>query len=339
MVLRASSRSKILGACAGLLLALGSGETWFRFVQPTDWRKPLPSHAVSNWTAVVHRPSSVPGLLYELNPGADCVSKGMHVAVNALGLRGPETTREKVPGSLRIAAIGDSVTFGFNVASAEAWPAVLERELAARLARPVEVLNFGVGGYSALDSAAVLREKAMSFEPDLVVYGYFLNDPEVEPLQPLQMFFAPVAWWQHSALLRRVSKYRYHRLPGQLGAADFYDAFHALDGPWWPNVLAALDQMRAAVRPNNVPLLVAVFPTFQGRASWADYPWSKAHANVVHAARERGLRTFDVLEAFRASGLPPGPLASDDDHPSVAGHALAARALADWIASELPSTL
>jgi hypothetical protein len=50
----------------------------------------------------------------------------------------------------------------------------------------------GVGGYSSADEVLVLRHKALSLSPDLIAVGHFFNDPETEPVFPLQAAFAPV---------------------------------------------------------------------------------------------------------------------------------------------------
>lgn len=86
---------------------------------------------------------------------------------NSLGLRGREVARQKTPGTLRIAAVGDCVTWGGGVADDEAWPARLERSLSAR--RSVEVLNAGVpNAPSAVLS--MLETRVIGLEPDLVLF-------------------------------------------------------------------------------------------------------------------------------------------------------------------------
>ena len=69
-----------------------------------------------------------------------------------------------------------------------------------------EVLNLGVGGYSSRDEALLLRHKGMEWNPDPVIMGYFLNDPEIEPVQPLHSQFQEPSWWQHSNLLRLIAR-------------------------------------------------------------------------------------------------------------------------------------
>ena len=71
---------------------------------------------------------------------------------------------------------------------------------------PFEVLDLGVGGYSTRDEALTLESKGMRWNPKLIVIGYVLNDPESEPIQPMQSYFQEPSWWQHSALLRMLAR-------------------------------------------------------------------------------------------------------------------------------------
>jgi lysophospholipase L1-like esterase len=257
--------------------------------------------------------------------------RGMRVETNALGMRGrmPETPKGK--DLLRIAAIGDSVTFGFSVAAEEAWPAVLERELGAhRVAHRYEVLNFGVGGYSTRDEALVLEHKALALEPDLVIVAYFLNDPDFEPQQqPLHRFFRGSAWWEHSQLARLVARWRFDR-EREAAGGDLYRWASALDSARWKSVLDAFDAMQRASR---VPILLVVFPCYRGFEGFDRYGYADLHARVLAAAKERGFATLDLVPAFAASGRAPGDVSADPEHPNAEGHAIAAAALGAFLRS------
>ncbi|MCF7845061.1 MAG: SGNH/GDSL hydrolase family protein [Kiritimatiellales bacterium] len=88
--------------------------------------------------------------------------------INEQGLRNNETiSTEKSLHTLRIAAFGDSYTFGQEVSSDEAWATLLDN-----LLPDTEVLNFGVGGYGI--DQAFLRYKidGAQYDPDIVLIGY-----------------------------------------------------------------------------------------------------------------------------------------------------------------------
>ncbi len=97
--------------------------------------------------------------------------------INSLGFRGKEISQKKPEGSLRVLCLGDSCTYGVIVSDQDAYPAVLERLLAAKLRpRQVEVINGGVVGYSSLQALLLLQEKGFALQPDIVTICVGYND-------------------------------------------------------------------------------------------------------------------------------------------------------------------
>lgn len=97
----------------------------------------------------------------------------LHV-FDADSLRRTTPLPPKAPGIFRIAAFGDSLTYGEGVAAEEAWPAVLERELQREYR--VEVLNLGVRGFQSEDVRRLAERLLPALDADLVLYGVCLND-------------------------------------------------------------------------------------------------------------------------------------------------------------------
>jgi hypothetical protein len=97
---------------------------------------------------------------------------------NSKGLR---DTREfsygKPAGTLRVLALGDSHTQGYEVRQELTFSAVLERYLASRGVR-AEVLNAGVSGFSNAEQLAYLENEGHKYQPDVVVVGFYANDFE-----------------------------------------------------------------------------------------------------------------------------------------------------------------
>ena len=102
------------------------------------------------------------------------------IALNAEGFRSPPITKEKRPGALRIACIGDSWTFGMNVNQDATYPGRLEALLKQQ--RPgvdLEVMNFGVLGYSSFQGLQLLKSRVLDLHPDVLVIGFGMNDSSV----------------------------------------------------------------------------------------------------------------------------------------------------------------
>jgi lysophospholipase L1-like esterase len=287
--------------------------------------------ASGDWTGAVHVPSKREGLFYELAPDLDCVARGMSIRTNHLGLRDGELLPDGTPELTRVAVIGDSMAFGFGVQQGEDFPAQLERELAHEPGRRVDVLNFGVGGYSTVDELAALRAKALPLAPSLVVLAYCLNDPEVAPIEPLPALFHPTEWWQHSHVLRlcasRLQGYRIRRY----GDGNYWRALHAPDGPFWPQVARALDGIRDACRERAIPVLVVILPmltTTKGAVASASYAYADLHAFVASEMTARGFDVLDLAPELTDPALGTLNLSPDDPHFTPEGNRLVARAIA-----------
>jgi GDSL-like Lipase/Acylhydrolase family/SGNH hydrolase-like domain, acetyltransferase AlgX len=99
---------------------------------------------------------------------------------NNRGLVGPEVTATKQPAEFRIVVLGDSYTVGGQVPYEQTFPAVLERALHNRGYAGVRVVNAGVGGYTTLNEAGLLREDIGWLQPDLVVVAAFVGNDVAE---------------------------------------------------------------------------------------------------------------------------------------------------------------
>jgi hypothetical protein len=103
---------------------------------------------------------------------------GVPVKINSLGFRDPrDYDLAKKPTTFRILVFGDSVTFGHGSVYESTYPYLLESRL--KQWRPDvdwQVWNLGVPGYNTSQELAYLKDVGSSFQPDLVVVGFFFND-------------------------------------------------------------------------------------------------------------------------------------------------------------------
>jgi lysophospholipase L1-like esterase len=318
----ASRRISLL--VVSFLAALAAGE--LLLARPLAYLAPPKPARANGWAELAHRPSAVPGLSYELTP----TPEGERGAANHHGMRDDDPLPAGAPGVVRIAVLGDSFTYGLGVALDEAYPQVLERLIRDARgsnghARPVDVLNFGVCGYSTADEAQVLEYKALSWHPDLVLVGYTLNDPETDPVQPLQHHFAELRWWQHSQILRRIALGWNRWQQWRLAGGDYFRYLHAPSGDKWVSVPRAFARMQRLAADRGLPVWVAIFP--MGAASWAEYPYRDLHAQVASAARAAGFGVIDLLAPLSAHEISEVQLGGRDPHPTPLGHRVAAAAI------------
>lgn len=348
----------LLLALASLALALAVAEAVVRTL------------GVGPVVAVVHANNFVlsdnPVLRYELRPG----SEDGDTSINEAGFRDREFPQQKPDGVFRIAAIGDSVTFGFDVAQHEAYPKELERLLNASV-RPgaprYEVLNFGVSGYNIPQVVERLRTLVLRYQPDLVLYGYTLNDPQVFSFEATlleqtreagQRALDPVRSGRLGRVLAHSRLYRLIRVvlldsgriqgnpdlphdPGMvanaMGRRDRYFRGLHRNPASRARLEAGFATLGIVARDQGASVLVAVFPLF---VDAPDYPLADIHDLVSDRARAAGLEVVDLQLAFAEAQSRAGvPLHGDLMHPTALGHRVAAHALLLAIAARQPGAL
>ena len=249
-------------------------------------------------------------------------------------MRDRERTIQRDASSIRIAVVGDSMTFGHWVDSDETYASVLESLLNQSWmsdSASYEVLNFGVGGYSTRDEAVVLKHKVIPWRPDLVLVGYVFNDPEIEPIQPLHRYYQTPRWWQYSNLMRGVAKLKRDWDIQVHGDGDYFKYIHALPKKWM-SVIEAFWEMKDTANKAGFNVGVIIWPDLGG-SGWEVYAYHDIHRQVTDLAKANNFRVIDLYEAF--SGHNPKDLrASDRVHANRLGHSLAAKAIHEALVNE-----
>lgn len=284
------------------------------------------------------------------------------------GLRGLPP-RPRTPGELRVAVLGGSSVFGWLVADEDTVPAALERELARRRPdRVPNVLNLGVEGYRFQQELELAERLLPELDPDVVVLLHGANDAIVgydrgwvvdppfgsdAPDPPLVVRFrrpgiagvvrqiagrSRVVTVLHEALLDR-------RVRDVQGSAAHLDAMVV-------GAVGLLDRLADDARAWNVPVVVAWQPTLSPRRNLD--PTARARW-LFAEGRQPGLTAFYDACTERVGGWAPpdgsrvrpvdlravldgldGRAFLDWVHPTPAGNAALAAALADIVEAELP---
>jgi hypothetical protein len=139
------------------------------------------SYPVLDWTDPVRGVAFIPGA--KNAPGRDGRST---IEINSDGLRGPETPLARRPGTYRVALIGDSFVAGFDVRFEATAGEVLARRLTALRGSPVEVLNFGHGGYGTTQELLTLQHEVWKYAPDLVLVAVTTGNDISDNYRPLK---------------------------------------------------------------------------------------------------------------------------------------------------------
>jgi lysophospholipase L1-like esterase len=317
------------------LISMIAAELFLRFFKPVEFRAPEPELPAAERAQMLFRRSSVPGLPYEMAPNMEKIADGVWVRTNGYGMRDREPLPDDTPSLFRIVAIGDSFAFGLGVPVEEAFPRVLEKLLndSATNGMRYEVLNLAVPGYSTWEEALALKYKGLKWHPKLVVLGYCLNDPETEPLQPLDLYFHRPSWWEHSHLLRLFALWHTLLDTKIHGGGDYYFYLHSPQRKNWQSVVDAFRDIGNMVRLEGGAVLLVIFPINEVN-SWSEYRYRPIHQQVAAAAKAEGFHVLDLYDVYAQHEPKSLRVAPADHHPDALGHALAAQAIKATLVNE-----
>lgn len=288
--------------------------------------------------------------LYELRPGAQgrlSETGSASYRISADGLRDAIHVRPKPPGVFRVVVLGDSIAFGYGVEQEEAFPQLLEQRL-ARLAPDsgIEVVNLGVGGYNAYNEEKLLEGVGRSYEPDLVLVQFCINDLNDPTLHfdaqtRLALSAIPDAAFPDPAR-RSGSEHHASRVLGWcrisklcaaahdtwlvLNAPEFDDADRqdavrlvgAGDLPEWRWLETRYLEMARVAEESGAAFAILAFPFRKQLETPAPDPVQEQLAGL---AQRHGWAIVDPLPAFREAQR---PLFLDWWHPTAAAHRIAA---------------
>ena len=280
--------------------------------------------------------------LYGLRPGAAMTEGGVQYVVNRDGFRDYDYTRPKPPGTFRVVVLGDSIVFGWGVALDDTFAKLLEARLRALApGRPIDVLSLGVSGYNPYTEAALLRDVGITYEPDLVVVAFCINDLNDPTLHfdastaaalrdiPPDAFpdpnrrAAPPGWCSRLRVCALVTDtLTTTNRAATLRAVEPHDDPPPRDLAW---LRARYAEMASAAAAAGARVAIVVFP----------YAWQverdrpgRIQEHLAALAHAAGWPLVDLLPAFRAAYADHAePLFLDIYHPTAAGHRVAAASM------------
>ena len=133
---------------------------------------------------------------YRNKPNQDAFEMDAPVHINAMGFRGPEIDVDRRPASLRILALGNSITFGSGLADHETWVAYLEDRLkTAYPGRVAEAINAAMEGFTIRQYVPFLEKVLPKVKPDVVLLAAAFRDLHFHPrMGQLEGKVDPEAW-------------------------------------------------------------------------------------------------------------------------------------------------
>lgn len=287
---------------------------------------------------ITYQPGARFASVYDGPSDASFTTGSVPYLINRYGLRGPEVSIERHPGTIRIACLGDSFTFGEGVTEDAVYPRRLESLLnavngeattrsAGSTPARYEVLNCGVQGHGTIDEFLYYRMYIAKFRPDVVVLGFFLNDAMdgAETIRQNDEWTAEQPLSRLSRISRISEIVERSHAAERLQSAYFAAIRESFESPRWALCKRAITDLRDMTARDGCRLIVAIWPVL-----WEldeRYPFIDIHRMISAFCAEQGIECVDLLETFSgvdASSLWVHPT---DHHPNSAAHDRAARRL------------
>ncbi len=357
-------RSRLVGPAllllGSILVSLAAGELIVRYLRPDTLPGPDQVRGLF-WQSEGAFWQYDPEVGWGHRPGVDDVITSdefsHRVRINSAGWRDRERAVEKQPGIFRIAVLGDSFTFGAGIEDDQLYTAQLEA-----LLKGVEVLNFGLSGTATDQQLLILRRDVLEYRPDMVLVMLCRND--FDGILTDTQFFYPKPFFElgegGELMLRNVPVPRVsratrlrHWLRGRSGLFSMIDSVMAPrargEGPNTDEkimsseklmrrlLLAMRDESEAAGAGFALALVASTGHVY---TAGIDSLESRRREMLRSLAEKEGFLFIDLIPEFRNAAREASPGSwrrlhfQKDQHWNLAGHALAARILADSLLRE-----
>mgnify|MGYP002623789812 CR=1 FL=1 len=261
------------------------------------------------------------------------------------GMRDREYTPLAPPGTLRIAAVGDSFVFGEGVP----LDRTISRQMESLLGDDFEVLNAGMPGLDTADEINVVELFARDLNCTRAIVMFVPND--VAPSDDLlarqnrindlinlrddkMIEHHAASWYGWSRVLSLLQPDPDVRRIGRETVQwylDLFDPQHNGD-----NLRALRRNIRVLSRVPGCRVAIVLYPLL---IDLADYPLAQVHARIAAWARESGIPVLDLTPVLASSRTETLWVHPTDHHPNGHAHSIAAAEIVRWLREDQPDFL
>lgn len=230
----------------------------------------------------------------------------------------------KKPGIFRIVVIGDSYALGEGVKLEDCFSKVLEKKLREKN-NNIEVYNLGVNGYDIRDELAILQNNLDLFKPDMVIWGYVLNDISRPAfgLWPAEMKKIKKAIFVKSTSY--LLKFIQHRLWKMYYSKQYVrfvlDTYNNQE--YWNDVTVLFRQALRTIQASDASMIVLVFPDLNA-LSRKKYSFESIHNKLSKFLQAERVHFIDFSDVYKMYGPLKLRVHTIDAHPNEIGHRIVA---------------
>jgi hypothetical protein len=261
-----------------------------------------------------------------------------HYRMNGFGVRDDvEYSLRRPPGGCLITFLGDSFTAGHGIRN-------VDDRFANRIrAIPGQRCEINVFAQNGFDTGAetVLMTRAVQnrYPVDVVVLVYCLNDiADIVPewkgiLDRIYRDDSGLGWLVKNSYFANALYYRL-KARRDPDIADYYHfVLRAYGGPLWEAQQERLRSLRDLVQGAHGRFLVVTFPFLQSLGP--GYEYREVHERLDRFWAGLAVPHLDLLPLYERQRSGPLTVSRFDAHPNERAHALAARAILDFLDEQM----
>ena len=277
-------------------------------------------------------PSHIPGL----GPIAKANYRKSHLQTNSMHLRNAEIPFEKPENTIRIAIVGNSMTFGEDVSQNALFTERLEESfnIDPLLKLKVEIINAGQIGFNIDKFQTFTEHFVFPYQPDVIIYQFCWNDIAVQSRLRGRRFpdQVPEKGLQRFLLLHSEIYLNLYRLANRRAFAEKLINYYKnaeLVGGFYRDLFKWAED----VRSRNIQFAMVLFPMaveVQATAKHTDIAraFIAQKNEIVEVIQRAGVEVYDLSSAFREHYFKTHQkLYVDQGHLNERGHQLAAELL------------
>lgn len=268
---------------------------------------------------------------HEHKPDTAGIYMGVPVKINSSSYRDRDYPLPKPEGGVRIMMLGDSLTFGWGVKMEDTFADQLEVMLNKGADRGrAEVINTGVGNSNTSMQVAAFMRRGHTFNADIVILNYFINDAEPTPKRKKNAFTE----YSYAAVMLAGAFDTVARMYfGKSDWKDYYSGLYKDDQPGWLRARAAIAELAAYCREKGIKLIIVNLPELH---ELSPYPFTEVNTKLAQLAGVLGIPFHDVLPALQSEQPRSLWVSPTDAHPNAKADAIIAAEIAAAINRFLP---
>lgn len=291
------------------------------------------------YSVLLKKASNNPDVSHEHIPNKEAFLYGVNIKINSQGFRDKEYSLEKPKETYRIMVLGDSFTLGWGVPIEDVYSKVLEKKLNENSkGNKFEVINTALGNYNTQMEYEVLKEKYLQFEPDMIIVGYYPNDPELTKKfseKSLATIYKRNSYTYAFFWDRIVNiKTKFAARKSNNGYTGYVHELYKEDFEGRKLMESSLNGIIDLAKKNNITVIVIVLPQFFG--DFKNYEFTEVFQAVNSITSKKGVLSIDMVQYFKGYEIKDLIISFEDAHPNKLGHRIIADVLHDTLTSRIP---